>query len=316
MAEKAKPVHAPGGHARRGRGGRPKVENPGKIFRRLMAYVMRDYAFAVVVVIACILYTAFASIQGTLFMEDLIDVYILPMLADKSTDFSGLTRAILRVAAFYAIAVITSYAQAKIMIYVSQGTLRQLRNDLFSHMEKLPIRYFDTHAHGDIMSVYTNDIDALRQMISQSIPQIFNSVITIISVVGSMIYLSIPLTGVTLFMVAVMLFMTKRLAGLSSKYFMAQQQDLGKVNGYIEEMMEGQKVIKVFCHEETSIKDFKELNDKLFESAYQANRFANILMPVNAQLGNISYVLCVICGGILAMNGRVYDWQAGKLFGI
>ena len=312
MAEKAKPVHAPGGHARRGRGGRPKVENPGKIFRRLMAYVMRDYAFAVVVVIACILYTAFASIQGTLFMEDLIDVYILPMLADKSTDFSGLTRAILRVAAFYAIAVITSYAQAKIMIYVSQGTLRQLRNDLFSHMEKLPIRYFDTHAHGDIMSVYTNDIDALRQMISQSIPQIFNSVITIISVVGSMIYLSIPLTGVTLFMVAVMLFMTKRLAGLSSKYFMAQQQDLGKVNGYIEEMMEGQKVIKVFCHEETSIKDFKELNDKLFESAYQANRFANILMPVNAQLGNISYVLCVICGGILAMNG-IGGFTIGKL---
>ncbi len=312
MAEKAKPVHAPGGHARRGRGGRPKVENPGKIFRRLMAYVMRDYAFAVVVVIACILYTAFASIQGTLFMEDLIDVYILPMLANKSTDFSGLTRAILRVAAFYAIAVITSYAQAKIMIYVSQGTLRHLRNDLFSHMEKLPIRYFDTHAHGDIMSVYTNDIDALRQMISQSIPQIFNSVITIISVVGSMIYLSIPLTGVTLFMVAVMLFMTKRLAGLSSKYFIAQQQDLGKVNGYIEEMMEGQKVVKVFCHEETSIKDFKELNDKLFESAYQANRFANILMPVNAQLGNISYVLCVICGGILAMNG-IGGFTIGKL---
>ena len=228
MAEKAKPVHGPGGHARFAKGGRPRVENPGKIFRRLMAYVMRDYAFAIIVVMACILYTAFATVQGTLFMQELIDQYIQPLLESASPDFSGLTRAILRVAGFYAVAVIASYAQAKIMIYVSQGALRHLRDDLFSHMEKLPVRYFDTHAHGDIMSVYTNDIDTLRQMISQSIPQLFNSVITIASVLGSMIYLSIPLTGVTLLMVGVMLFMTKRLAGLSSKYFLAQQQDLGK----------------------------------------------------------------------------------------
>lgn len=310
MAEKAKPAHGPGVHGKPGRG--PRVENPGKIIRRLMAYVMRKYAFAVVIVMACIIYTAFASVQGTLFMQELIDGYILPLLESESPDFSNLLHAITRVGIYYGLAVIASYAQVKIMIYVSQGTLRDLRNDLFSHMEKLPIRYFDTHAHGDIMSVYTNDIDTLRQMISQSIPQLFNSVITIISVLGSMIYLSIPLTALTLFMVAVMLFMTKKLAGLSSKYFLAQQQDLGKVNGYIEEMMEGQKVVKVFCHEETSINDFKQLNDKLFESAYQANRFANILMPVNAQLGNVSYVFCAIVGGILAMNG-IGGFTIGKL---
>lgn len=310
MAEKAKPAHGPGVHGKPGRG--PRVENPGKIIRRLMAYVMRKYAFAVVIVMACIIYTTFASVQGTLFMQELIDGYIMPLLESESPDFSNLLHAITRVGIYYGFAIIASYAQAKIMIYVSQGTLRDLRNDLFSHMEKLPIRYFDTHAHGDIMSVYTNDIDTLRQMISQSIPQLFNSVITIISVLGSMIYLSIPLTALTLFMVAVMLFMTKKLAGLSSKYFLAQQQDLGKVNGYIEEMMEGQKVVKVFCHEETSINDFKQLNDKLFESAYQANRFANILMPVNAQLGNVSYVFCAIVGGILAMNG-IGGFTIGKL---
>lgn len=312
MAEKAKPVHGPGGHGRYGRGKGPRVENPGKIIRRLMAYVMRKYAFAVIVVIGCIIYTAFASVQGTLFMQELIDGYIMPLLESESPDFSSLLQAITRVGIFYGIAVIASYAQVKIMIHVSQGTLRDLRNDLFSHMEKLPVRYFDAHAHGDIMSVYTNDIDTLRQMISQSIPQLFNSVITIVSVLGSMLYLSIPLTALTLFMVAVMLFMTKRLAGLSSKYFLAQQQDLGAVNGFIEEMMEGQKVVKVFCHEETSIKDFKERNDKLFESAYQANRFANILMPVNAQLGNVSYVFCSIVGGILAMNG-IGGFSIGKL---
>ena len=312
MAEKAKPVKGPGGHGRPGRGPRPRVENPGKIFRRLMAYIMKNYALAIAAVIACIIYSAFAMVQGTLFMEELIDGYIQPLLMSDSPDFSNLAHAIGRVAFFYGIGVIASYAQAKLMIYVSQGTLRSLRNDLFAHMEKLPISYFDTHPHGDIMSVYTNDTDTLRQMVSQSMPQLFSSVITIFSVIGSMIYLNIPLTLLTLFMVAVMLFMTKRLAGLSSKYFLAQQRDLGKVNGYIEEMMEGQKVVKVFCHEETSVKDFKELNDQLFESAYQANRFANILMPVNAQLGNVSYVLCAIVGGILAMNG-LGGFTVGKL---
>ena len=300
MAEKARVVNRPG---RPVRGAVTGVENPGKIFKRLMAYVMKKYAVAVIIVIGCIIYTAFANVQGTLFMQELIDVYILPLLKSGSSDFTNLSAAIMRVGFFYGLGVIASLAQAKIMIYVSQGTLRNLRNDLFSHMEKLPVRYFDTHAHGDIMSVYTNDIDTLRQMISQSMPQLFSSVISILSVLGSMIYLSVPLTGVTLVMVFVMLYMTKRLSGLSSRYFLKQQQDIGKVNGYIEEMMEGQKVVKVFCHEEKSIADFKELNDQLFDSAYQANKFANILMPVNAQLGNISYVLCAIVGGVLAMNG-------------
>lgn len=299
MAENAKHSGGP----IRGKRPHAKVENPGKIIKRLMAYIMKDYALAVIIVLICIIYTAFANVQGTLFMQELIDVYIRPLLKSKSLDFSGLTHAIGRVAFFYGLGVLASFAQTKIMIYVSQGTLQNLRNDLFSHMEKLPISYFDTHSHGDIMSVYTNDTDTLRQMISQSLPQLFSSIISIISVLGSMIYLNIPLTAVTLFMVAVMLFMTKKLAGLSSRYFLAQQRDLGKVNGYIEEMMEGQKVVKVFCHEETAIADFKKLNDQLFDSAYQANRFANILMPVIVQLGNISYVLCAIVGGILAMNG-------------
>lgn len=312
MAEKAKPVHGPGGHGRPGRGARPHVENPGKILRWLLGYIMKNYALAMIVVMVCIMYSAFAMVQGTLFMEELIDGYIQPLLTSGSTDFSNLASAIFRVAGFYAVGVAASYGQSKIMIYVSQGTLRNLRNDLFSHMEKLPISYFDTHPHGDIMSVYTNDTDTLRQMVSQSMPQLFSSVITIFSVLGSMIYLNLPLTLLTLLMVAVMLYMTKRLAGLSSRYFLAQQRDLGKVNGYIEEMMEGQKVVKVFCREQQSINDFKELNDQLFESAYQANRFANILMPVTAQLGNISYVLCAIVGGILAMNG-IGGFSIGKL---
>lgn len=273
---------------------------------------MKNYALAMIVVMVCIMYSAFAMVQGTLFMEELIDGYIQPLLTSGSTDFSNLASAIFRVAGFYAVGVAASYGQSKIMIYVSQGTLRNLRNDLFSHMEKLPISYFDTHPHGDIMSVYTNDTDTLRQMVSQSMPQLFSSVITIFSVLGSMIYLNLPLTLLTLLMVAIMLYMTKRLAGLSSRYFLAQQRDLGKVNGYIEEMMEGQKVVKVFCREQQSINDFKELNDQLFESAYQANRFANILMPVTAQLGNISYVLCAIVGGILAMNG-IGGFSIGKL---
>ncbi len=310
MAEKAKPVKGPG--PGRMHGPRPNVKNPWKIIRRLMGYVIKKYGLAVAVVILCIFYTAFANVQGTLFMEDLIDDYIQPLLASETPDFGNLLRAVSKVALFYGLGVTAAFIQAKIMVYVGQGTLRSIRNDLFSHMEKLPISYFDTHAHGDIMSVYTNDTDTLRQMISQSIPQLFSSVIAIISVVGSMVYLSLPLTAVTLFMVGVMLFMTKRLAGLSSRYFLAQQQDLGKVNGYIEEMMEGQKVVKVFCHEETSIRDFKALNDQLFDSADKANRFANILMPVNAQLGNISYVLCAIFGGILAMNGAG-GFTVGKL---
>lgn len=211
--------------------------------------------------------------------------------------------AILRVACFYAIGVGCTYTYNRLMIYVSQGTLRNLRNEMFGRMETLPVKYFDTHAHGDIMSIYTNDIDTLRQMISQSIPQLISSVITIVSVLVSMIILNVPLTIVTLFMVGVMLVASKNLAGLSGKYFMEQQKNLGIVNGYIEEMMEGQKVVKVFCHEEESLSKFNELNDQLFESANNANKFANVLMPTCAQIGNISYVLCAIVGGVLAVNG-------------
>lgn len=237
-------------------------------------------------------------------MKNLIDDYITPFLLSTDTpNFSPLAHAIGRVAVFYAIGVVSTYLYNWIMVKVTQGTLRNLRNEMFEHMEKLPIKYFDNHAHGDIMSIYTNDIDTLRQMISQSIPQIINSGFTVVSVFISMLVLNIPLTIVTLLMVGVMLFCTKSAAGRSGKYFLQQQINLGNVNGFIEEMMNGQKVVKVFCHEEESKKDFKKLNDALFVSADRANTYANYLGPVNAQLGNISYVVCAIIGGVLALNG-------------
>ena len=238
-----------------------------------------------------------------MFTKNLIDDYITPFLLSDNPNFAPLAKAISRVAVFYAIGVISTYAYNRIMVAVTQGTLRNLRNDLFAHMEKLPIRYFDTHSHGDIMSVYTNDIDTLRQMISQSIPQIINSTFTIVSVFVSMLILNIPLTLVTLVMVSLMLICTKKAAGQSGKYFLDQQKNLGAVNGYIEEMMNGQKVVKVFCHEDASIREFHELNEALYTSADRANTFANILGPINAQLGNISYVICAIVGGVLALNG-------------
>ena len=236
-------------------------------------------------------------------MQTLIDVYILPMVGAGQPDFGPLAAALVRVGSIYAIGALFTWAYNRVMVKVTQGTLRSLRDDLFTHMESLPVKYFDTHSHGDIMSIYTNDIDTLRQMISQSLPQLFSSVITVASIIISMLVLNIPLTIVTLFMVAVMLFATKSFAGRSGKYFIAQQQDLGKVNGYIEEMMEGQKVVKVFCHEEESKERFRELNEELFESADNANKFANMLGPVNLQLGNLSYVVCAMVGGILALNG-------------
>ena len=280
-----------------------KPANAGATLKRLLAYVFKNYAFASIVVVICIFISVLANARGTMFMQSLIDDYISPMIGAKNPDFGPLAAAIGRVAIFYAAGALSAYIYTRIMVNVTQGTLRNLRTDMFTHMEKLPIKYFDTHAHGDIMSVYTNDIDTLRQMISQSIPQFLSSLITIISVFIFMIILNIPLTILTLVMVALMLFTTKKLAGKSGSYFMAQQRDIGTVNGYIEEMMHGQKVVKVFCHEEESIEQFNQLNDKLFDSAYNANKFANILMPVNAQIGNISYVLCAIVGGILALNG-------------
>lgn len=279
-----------------------KPENSGKLLARLFAYIMKSYKFGILAVILCIFVSVLANVQGTMFTKTLIDQYILPLLKTESPDFGPLALAIGKVACFYAIGVLSTYTYNRIMIYVTQGTLRNLRNDMFSRMESLPVKYFDTHAHGDIMSIYTNDIDTLRQMISQSIPQMLSSVITIVSVLVSMLILNIPLTALTLIMVGVMLTVSRRLAGLSGKFFLAQQKNLGAINGYIEEMMEGQKVVKVFCHEEESLENFNQLNDQLFESADNANKFANILMPTVAQLGNVSYVLCAIVGGILAIN--------------
>ena len=292
----------PGPGAPRPRGVKPTVDNPGKLLARLMKYVFEKYRFHCLAVVVLIFVSVMASVQGTMFTKNLIDDYIGPMLLADVPDFSPLAHAILRVACFYAIGIIATYAYNRIMVTVTQGTLRNLRDDLFGHMETLPIRYFDTHTRGDIMSVYTNDIDTLRQMISQSIPQIINSSITIVSVLISMIILSIPLTAVTLVMVCIMLVCTKMATGRSGKYFVQQQRRLGTLNGYIEEMMKGMKVVKVFCHEEESKKTFHKLNDELCDSAYQANAFVNILGPINAQLGNISYVVCAIVGGVLALN--------------
>lgn len=285
------------------RGVKSQVKNPGKVFMRLMRYVFRKYKWHYLLVMVLICVGVLANVQGTMFQKSLIDDYITPMLTAENPDFSPLLSAILKVAGFYLIGVVSVYTYNRIMVYVTQGVLRDLRDDLFEHMEKLPIKYFDNHAHGDIMSVYTNDIDTLRQVISQSIPQAINSGMTIISVFVSMVILNIPLTLVTLIMVGVMLWATKTAAGRSGKYFMEQQVNLGKENGFIEEMINGQKVVKVFCHEEENKVRFKELNDTLCGSADLANTYANILGPINAQIGNISYVICAIVGGGLALGG-------------
>ena len=285
-------------------GKKSTVENPGKLFMRLMNYVFREYKFHCLLVFILIFIGVIANVQGTMFMKNLIDEYITPfLLSTDEPNFAPLANAIGRVTVFYVIGVVSVYLYNRIMVKVTQGTLRSLRNELFAHMEKLPIKYFDTHAHGDIMSIYTNDIDTLRQMISQSIPQVINSGFTIVSVFVSMVILNIPLTIVTLLMVGVMLYCTKSAAGQSGKYFLEQQKNLGAVNGFIEEMMDGQKVVKVFCHEEETKKDFKELNEKLFVSTDRAHTYSNYLGPINAQLGNISYVICAIVGGALALNG-------------
>ena len=310
MAERVQQVKGPG--ARPPRGVKPQVKNPMKIFTRIMKYVLKDYTVHCIAVVIAIFVNVLANVQGTMFMKTLIDGYITPMLTQPDPDFGPLLHAILRVAGFYGIGIVAAFVQNRTMIYVSQGTLRNLRNDLFGNMEKLPIKYFDTHAHGDIMSIYTNDIDTLRQMISQSIPQIINSAITIVSVFVSMLILNIPLTITTLVMVSIMLGVTKKVAGFSGNFFVKQQRDLGKVNGFIEEMMDGQKVVKVFCHEEENIEKFKEINNNLYESAYNANAFANVIGPINAQLGNMSYVVCAIVGGALAL-GSVGGFTLGGL---
>jgi ATP-binding cassette subfamily B protein len=285
----------------------PKAKDPGKMFKRIMGYVMKDYAPHYLAVIVCIILSVLCSLQGTLFMRELIDKYITPYLLDKNTfpNYEPLAHAIIRVACFYAIGVVASLVQARLLIKITQGTMESMRDELFEKMEKLPIKYFDTHAHGDIMSIYTNDIDTMRQMISMSIPQCFNSAITIVSVLVSMIVLSPWMTLVTIIMVGVMLVCTGYAAKNSGKHFVRQQKQLGTVNGYIEEMITGQKVIKIFCHEEAGKAKFNELNDELFDAANKANTYANALGPINAQLGNLSYVLCAITGGALALSGNV-----------
>lgn len=280
------------------------VQNPFKILKRVMSYVLKNYKFPCVAVVVGIIISALTTLCSNLFIQSLIDDYIMPLLQSAVPDYHPLAQALLKLAAILAVGVLCAYAYNRIMVNISQGTLKKLRIELFENMESLPIKYFDTHAHGDIMSVYTNDIDTLRQVIGQSMPQVINSCISLVATLVSMIVLNIPLTVVSLVMVGVMLFVTSKLSGLSGKYFVAQQKNIGAVNGFIEEMMEGQKVVKVFCHEQKSIEEFRKLNQELRESANYANRIANVIMPVNGNLGNISYVLCAVIGALLALNGN------------
>ena len=303
MAEQnVRTVRGPGGRGAMGRP-RPKVANPGKLIKRVLGEVFKHYAPHCLVVLVCIFLSAFANVQASLFLQTLIDDYIAPMLQQQNPDFGPLLGALGRIACIYLVGILAAWANARIMVNVTQGTMRNIRTELFTHMESLPISYFDTHPHGDIMSVYTNDVDTLRQMISQSIPQLVSSVITIVSVLVSMLLLDIPMTILTLCMVGLMLFCSKKISAQSGKYFISQQRDLGAVNGYIEEMLEGQKVVKVFTHETKTLEGFRDLNNKLRESSIRANGYANIMMPVNAQLGNVSYALCALLGAALAVGG-------------
>ena len=295
------PPMGPGGP--RGMRGGPKTKNPMKTLKRLLGYIMKHYKFRYLIVIVCIAISSIVQVVGTMFMKQLIDDYILPMLDGRVQTFQPLIEALATMACIYLVGIVCTYAYNMIMMYIAQGVLKGIRDDMFAHMETLPIKYFDTHQHGDIMSHYTNDTDTLRQMVSQSIPNLFSSGITLISTFISMLILSVPLTLVVLFGVFVMLKVSGKIGGNSAKYFMAQQNDLGKTNGYIEEMMDGQKVVKVFCHEDQAVEEFNKLNDGLFETAKSAHIFANILMPINANIGNINYVIILVVGSILAING-------------
>ena len=295
------PPMGPGGP--RGMRGGPKTKNPMKTLKRLLGYIMKRYKFRYLIVIVCIAISSIVQVVGTMFMKQLIDDYILPMLDGRVQTFQPLIEALATMACIYLVGIVCTYAYNMIMMYIAQGVLKGIRDDMFAHMETLPIKYFDTHQHGDIMSHYTNDTDTLRQMVSQSIPNLFSSGITLISTFISMLILCVPLTLVVLFGVFVMLKVSGKIGGNSAKYFMAQQNDLGKTNGYIEEMMDGQKVVKVFCHEDQAVEEFNKLNDGLFETAKSAHIFANILMPINANIGNINYVIILVVGSILAING-------------
>ena len=311
MAE-SKPREVKMGRGARGMGPKPRLENPGKIFKRLIAISFGHYKLRIVFVVIGIITSVLCTVRGTLFMKELVDVYILPLIGSKDPDFIPLRNAITKMAVIYACGILSTFMYNKLMIYVSQGSLRRIRTTLFERMENLPIKYFDTHSHGDIMSVYTNDVDTLRQVISQTMPQLLNSLITVVSILASMIALSFPLTLVTLSMVAVMMFASRKVVGKSSQFFVKQQGELGALNGYIEEMIEGQKVIKVFCHEDEAKNDFNRLNENLFHSADNANKYVNVMGPINAQLGNVSYVLVAIVGAILAI-GNIGGFTLGSL---
>lgn len=286
------------------RRGGAKSKNPMLTLKHIFAYVLKNYKFSCLVVVIGIIVSSITTLFGTLFIRSLIDDYIKPLTEQAIPEYAHLAQALVTLASILLVGIIASYGYNRIMVNVSQGTLKRLRSELFENMESLPIKYFDTHAHGDIMSVYTNDIDTLRQVISQSFPQLINSTITFVSTFVSMIVLSVPLTVMAVIMAAVAMFVTVKFSGLSSKYFINQQKNLGKVNGYIEEMIEGQKVVKVFCHEEKTLQRFRELNGSLRESANDANKIANIIMPVNGNIGHISYVLCAILGAVLALSGQ------------
>ena len=277
--------------------------NPTVVLNRVLRYMLHYYKGPCFLVICCILVSAVASVAATTFPQTLVDDYIVPMLEGNSTDFSALGVALLHLAGLLAVGVVAAYAYNRIMVSVSQGTMRRLRNELFRKMEALPIKYFDTHAHGDIMSVYTNDVDTLRQLLSQSIPQIINSLITMAATLVSMLMLNPYLTIISILTACVMLLVTSKFSKLSAKYYMQQQKNLGIVDGFIEEMLDGQKVVKVFCHEEAAKEDFHRVNEALRESADMANRYANLLMPVNANIGWLSYALVAIVGAVLGING-------------
>ena len=274
-----------------------------KLLRRVIQYMLHYYKVPFIIVIACILITAIATVVGATFPQTLVDDYIMPMLQNGSSDFSGLASDLIRLACIMAVGVVTAFSYNRIMVNVSQGTMLHLRDDLFHNMEALPIKYFDTHAHGDIMSVYTNDVDTLRQLLSQSIPQIINSVITMAATLVTMIILNPALTVISILTAVVMLLVTANFSKMSGKYYIHQQMDLGEVDGFIEEMLDGQKVVKVFCHEQAAIDDFHKVNEKLRNSTNKANSYANLLMPVNANIGWISYALVAIIGAILGING-------------
>ena len=282
----------------------PKKEvNKQATLKRVLAYMIKNYKWRFMAVFVLILIAALCMVRFSLFMQTLIDSYVTPLLAAKNPDFSGLAHAIFQLIIIGIIGVASTYTYNRLMVYVGQGTMRRIRIDLFTHMESLPIKYFDTHAHGDIMSIYTNDVDTLRQLIGQSIPQVVNSSFSILTTFVSMLVLNVPLSAMSVFMVIVLLYVARKIAAQSSKYFHDQQNDLGRVNGFIEEMMDGQKVVKVFNHEERAKEDFRKLNQELRESATNANIFANILMPVSANIGHFSYVLCAMLGAVLALNG-------------